>query len=180
VLTSDQKGSAAEAAITLAAIELGVGVLRPVSDGLRYDLVFDTGARLLRVQSKWAVRRGRIVVINCRTCRRGPTGYIRGGYTRNDVDLVVGYCADTRRCYAVQPAVFEDHPVISLRLAPAKNNQLVGVRWACDYELERLDWNVLGAIAQLGERMPGRHEVAGSSPAGSTFDGIARTAAGTR
>ena len=48
---------------------------------------------------------------------------------------------------------------VSLRLSPTLNNQSVGVKWAAHYEL--------GAIAQLGERLRGTQEVAGSSPASS-------------
>ena len=167
MLTPDQKGSVAEAAITLAAISLGLDVLRPVSDGLRYDLIFDTGVTLVRVQCKWAVRRNDVVVVSCRTCRRGPGGFIRGSYSRDDVDLVVGYCAETERCYALTPDDFERHPIVSLRLAPTRNNQRERVRWARDYELERINFLPRGAVAQLGERMPGRHEATGSSPVGS-------------
>jgi hypothetical protein len=39
VLTSDQKGAVAEAAVAHAAIELGIGVSRPFGDE-RYDLIF--------------------------------------------------------------------------------------------------------------------------------------------
>jgi hypothetical protein len=53
VLTTDQKGAIAEAAIVHAALELGVTVSKPLVDG-RYDLIFDLYARLVRVQCKWA------------------------------------------------------------------------------------------------------------------------------
>jgi hypothetical protein len=82
---------------------------------------------------------------------------------------VVGYCAELDRCYAVGPDLFERHPVVSLRLAPTLNKQRIGVRWALDYEFERLNWLPSGAVAQLGERVTGSHEAAGSSPAGSIF-----------
>jgi hypothetical protein len=49
-LTSTQKGAIAEAAITARAVTLGVVILRPLVEGRRYDLVFDTGPELLRVQ----------------------------------------------------------------------------------------------------------------------------------
>jgi hypothetical protein len=58
VLTTDQKGAIAEAPIALAAIELGIGVSRPLGDE-RYDLIFDLRARFLRVQCKWASREAR-------------------------------------------------------------------------------------------------------------------------
>ena len=167
MLTSDQKGAIAESAIAFAAIKLHIGVLKPLSEGHRYDLVFDTGFSLLRVQCKWAVHRGDVIIVNCRTSRRSRDGFIRSVYTREEVDLVVGYCADSERCYALAPEVFEGHPSVSLRLSPTRNNQLLGVRWARDFEFERLDWAPRGAVAQLGERMPGRHEATGSSPVGS-------------
>jgi hypothetical protein len=50
VSESTLKGAIAEAAITMAAAELGFVVLRPLIEGRRYDLVVDTGPQLLRVQ----------------------------------------------------------------------------------------------------------------------------------
>ena len=50
---------------------------------------------------------------------------------------------------------------IRLRLARARNNQEFAITYAANYEFH-------GAIAQLGERVTGSHEVAGSSPASST------------
>jgi hypothetical protein len=168
MLKPDQKGAIAEAAVTYAAIKLGIGVLKPLSDGHRYDLAFDMGSRLLRVQCKWAARRGQVICVPCRTARRGLNGYIRSTYSRDEIDLVVGYYAALERCYVLPPELFDGHPMVHLRLAPARNNQLVGIKWARDYEFERLDWAPRGAIAQLGERLHGMQKVAGSSPAGST------------
>lgn len=155
MLTPDQKGAVAEAAVALAAVKQELGVLRPLTDGLRYDLVLDTGAQLLRVQCKWAVRRGDVVVISCRSCRRGPEGFVRRTYTADEIDLVVAYLAELDRCYVLPPSVFEGHFAVQLRLAPTRNNQAHGIKWARDHEFERLDWGALGAVAQLGERRAG-------------------------
>jgi PD-(D/E)XK endonuclease len=54
VLTSNDKGNIAEAAITLEAISLGIDVLKPVAEHGRYDLAFDVGARPLRVRANGA------------------------------------------------------------------------------------------------------------------------------
>jgi PD-(D/E)XK endonuclease len=51
-LTTDQKGAIAESAITSAALRIGVDVYRPFCEGGRYDLILDTGSRLLRTQCK--------------------------------------------------------------------------------------------------------------------------------
>jgi PD-(D/E)XK endonuclease len=53
-LTPSQKGAVAEAAITAAAVQLGLLVLRPVCEGGRYDLGTDLDPALLRVQCKFA------------------------------------------------------------------------------------------------------------------------------
>jgi hypothetical protein len=40
MLTPTEKGNIAEAKLTAAAIELGIGVCLPIGDGCRYDLLF--------------------------------------------------------------------------------------------------------------------------------------------
>jgi hypothetical protein len=75
---------------------------------------------------------------------------------------------DQKGSYYLPADEFPARTQIQLRLAPTRNNQRELVNWAADYEfaakLERL-----GAIAQLGERLHGMQEVAGSIPAGSTL-----------
>jgi hypothetical protein len=61
---SSHKGAIAEAVITAEAVKLGFVVLRPVVEGRRYDLVIDTGARLLRIQCKAAIKKGAVIVVN--------------------------------------------------------------------------------------------------------------------
>jgi hypothetical protein len=50
--------------LPLEATKLGVDVLKPLSEHGRYDLAFDIGGRVLRVQCKTARRRGEVLVIN--------------------------------------------------------------------------------------------------------------------
>ena len=163
-----RKGATAEASIAAHAIQLGVFVLRPVLDGLRYDLIFDTGQRLLRVQCKWGRHAGDVVAVRLRTCRHTPTnGYVRTTYAPDEVDAIAVYCAQLRRCFLVPINEVAGRSDLHLRLTPARNNQQFGVRMASDYDLAKMLVDQ-GAIAQLGERVTGSHEVAGSSPASST------------
>ncbi len=159
-LTPSQKGAIAEAHITAAAIELGIGVLRPLAEGGRYDLVFDIGKRLLRVQCKWARREGDVVVVGTRTSRLTTGGAVRTTYTAAEVDGVAAYCRDLDRVYWLPIDLIDGQSYVHLRLAPARNNQRVGVHFAADHEL--------GAVAQLGERPAGSREVRGSIPLSST------------
>jgi PD-(D/E)XK endonuclease len=64
VLTSNEKGNIAELAVALEATKLGVEVLKPLAEHGRYDLAFDLGHRILRVQCKNAKRRGDVLVIS--------------------------------------------------------------------------------------------------------------------
>jgi hypothetical protein len=166
VLTSDQKGAAAELAIASAAASFGIGVWGPYTVE-RYDLIFDLRPGLLRVQCKWARRYGDVIVVRCYRSRRNGAGLLRQFYAPGDLDAFAAYCADVNQCYLLPVDVFPDQSNIQLRLAPTRNQQALRINWARDYEFAATLGSP-GAIAQLGERLLGMQEVAGSSPAGST------------
>jgi hypothetical protein len=134
-LTPSQKGAAAEAEIAAAVIRLDLVVLRPLVDGRRYDLVIDTGGELIRVQCKWASRRGNVLSAHCLTCRHTPRGYLRTTYSADQIDAIAAYSPDTDNCYLVPIHEVEGRSAITFRVAPTLNNQAHGVRWARDYEL---------------------------------------------
>jgi prevent-host-death family protein len=159
--SGNHKGAVAEAKIAAAAIELGVPVLKPMSEHGRYDLVFDVGCRLVRVQCKWATRKGDVVVVHLGGSYLSPHGYVRSTYTPDEVDAIAAYCADLGECYILPIELVAGQYQAHLRLAPPKNGQRAALIWAADHQLP-------GAIAQLGERCHGMAEVVGSSPTGST------------
>jgi hypothetical protein len=167
MLTTDQKGAIAEAAIVQAAIRLGITVWRPVLRE-RYDLVSDLGKRFLRVQCKWAAREDEIVVVRSYSCRRTRDGLIRRRYSSDEIDAVAAYCGELDRCYLLPRNVFSGRAIIHLRLGPTRNTQSRGIRWAEEYEFAATLSRQQGAIAQLGERLAGSQKVTGSNPVGST------------
>jgi hypothetical protein len=154
------KGAIAEAAITAVTVELGFVVLRPLVEGRRYDLVIDTGPRLLRVQCKWAPRKGDVIVVHTSTLRLTPHGYVVTTYAADEIEGIGAYCHELKRCFYPPIDVAAARRRFHLRLAPAANNQKLAINWAADYEF--------GAIAQLGERLTGSQEAGGSSPPSST------------
>jgi hypothetical protein len=167
MLTTDQKGAIAEAAITLEAIKLGVEVYRPAAEGGRFDMIFVLESRLVRVQCKWAPRIGDAVVVRLYSSRRARDGLRRRIYTADEVDAFAAYCPDNGRCYLIPFGAIAARAQILLRLEPTRNNQHELVNWAKDYEFAAT-LRRYGAIAQLGERRHGMAEVVGSSPTGST------------
>lgn len=154
MLTTNQKGTLAEAEVVARAVRLGVGVSRPIDDE-RYDVILDLRPRLLRVQCKWAVRRGSVVVVTCRTNRRGPDGFVTSVYAENEIDAVAAYCADVDQCYLLPSALSIGRTGVQLRLEPCRNNQRQGINWARDFELGATLEKLQGPIAQLGERRHG-------------------------
>jgi PD-(D/E)XK nuclease superfamily protein len=165
VLTTNQKGLLAETAILKECIQLGISVSRPLADE-RYDLIFDRGRELLRVQCKWAVRLGPVVVVRLYSNRRGAAGMITRRYSTAEVDAFAAYCLELDTCYFM-PASFVQFREVRFRLGPTLNNQVVGIRWARDYEFAAT-LGASGAVAQLGERLAGSQKVRGSIPLGST------------
>jgi prevent-host-death family protein len=162
VLTTNDKGNIAEAAIALEAIKLGIEVLKPVAEHGRYDLLFDLGDRVMRVQCKWGSldRSLGVVCVRVGGSRHTPNGYITSTYSIDEVDAIAVYCGELAETYLVPIQVAAGKRQMHLRLEPPRNSQRACINLASDYQL--------GAIAQLGERSAGSRKVAGSSPASST------------
>jgi hypothetical protein len=127
--TPTEKGNIAEAKLGAAAIELGIGVCLPLGDGCRYDLIFDLHPQLMRVQCKWAPRRGEVVAVSYGTSRLTPQGYVRTVYQADQVDVIGVYCPDLDRCYLLPIDEFGGRGVAHLRLSRARNNQHRALEW---------------------------------------------------
>jgi prevent-host-death family protein len=162
VLNSNDKGNIAEAAIALEAMKLGIEVLKPVAEHGRYDLAFNLGDRILRVQCKWARFEGAVVCVNLVGYRLTSRGSVRSKYRADEIDAVAAYCQALDRVYLLPAEAVAGRSAVYLRIHPTKNSQRAAINWADDY--------LLGAIAQSGERLRGTQEVAGSSPASSTSE----------
>jgi hypothetical protein len=132
VLSTNQKGAIAETAIVHAAVKLGIGVFKPVMDE-RYDLIFDLRPRLLRVQCKWAVRQGDVVVVRCYSNRRARNGMVTRTYTADEVDAIAAYCEELDGCYLLPIELCSGRRQIHLRLSPARNNQRLGINQARNF-----------------------------------------------
>jgi len=142
-LSTDQKGAIAESAVTHTAVRLGIDVYRPVFEGGRYDLIFDLGDRLVRVQCKWA----RCAVMSLPSGwprAAGPRKVSGTARTEGEIDAVAAYCADLQQCFYIPARMVIDRREVSLRLRPCRNHQMRRVNWAADYELERLELGALG------------------------------------
>jgi prevent-host-death family protein len=161
-VNSNHKGNVAELAIATEAARLGLSVLKPLTEHERYDLVLGVRGRLLKVQCKWASKRGDVILVRLSSSYHSPTrGYVKSTYAEDEVDAIAVYCADLEKCYLLPIGIFAGRSSVHLRIGPAQNNQRAALNWARDYEFP-------GAVAQLEERCHGMAEVRGSSPLSST------------
>ena len=106
-MDSNARGGIAELEIAAAAVRLGVPVLKPLTEHGRYDLAFEIGRRLLRVQCKWAglAEDRRTVKVHMRRSRCTPNGYVLSSYAEHEIDLLAAYCGDLDRCFLLPAAV---------------------------------------------------------------------------
>jgi hypothetical protein len=143
VLTTDQKGAIAELAIAHTAASLGVGVFKPLTDGERYDLIFDLRPHLVRVQCKTAVLSGSTLRVPCFSTRRCRDGFARRQYSTNEIDAIAAYNFELDRSFYIPLVDVSSRTYVQLRLSPCLNNQRRGVHWADEFALDaRLRWLV--------------------------------------
>jgi prevent-host-death family protein len=159
VHSTNHKGAVAEAKIAAEAIALGIPVLKPIAEHGCYDLAFDLGSRVLRVQCKWGALQGDVISARIGRSRHTPRGYVVRTYSATEIDAFGIYCGDLDRGYLVPIHVAPEQHALHLRIEAPKNAQRASLHWAADYEL--------GAVAQLAERSDGIRKVRGSNPLSS-------------
>src|SRR5262249_42945558 len=146
-----------------ALVRLGKFVLLPFGDSKRYDLVIEEqDGSFRRIQCKTGrIYRGSLWFATCSVDSRSGEGTIRRGY-RGEMYFFGVYCPANNKVYLVPVDAVPIGEAV-LRLELPKNRQKSRIRWASQYEL--------GAVAQLGARVNGIHEVTGSIPVSSTSQG---------
>jgi hypothetical protein len=118
-------------------VQAGKVVLIPFGENQRYDLVIDEGDRFVRVQCKTGrIRAGAVYFSTCSSTYHHPANQGTKQYNHSyedQADLFGVYCPATDRVYLV-PVNAVGARAASLRIEPARNSQVSGVRWARDFE----------------------------------------------
>jgi len=124
------KGKRSEAAVLADLVAAGKSVLIPWGEE-RFDLVIYEDGVFTRVQVKTGcLKDGFILFRTVSVCSNGTR---RQPYL-GQVDAFAVFCPELRTTYLV-PAEGLPIEMASLRVAPTRNGQSVGVRWARDFEL---------------------------------------------
>ncbi|MBV9849125.1 MAG: endonuclease [Armatimonadetes bacterium] len=101
-------GDIAEQAAILQALKRGWGVLRPIGDRLAYDLVFDVGGTLVKIQVKsaWLHEPSGNYVTDNRRTKTNRRIMLREAYTTQDFDFALVYLPDLEVFYVLPVDVF--------------------------------------------------------------------------
>lgn len=134
-MSTNDVGNRSESVVLAAYIQAGFAVSVPFGNGCAYDLVVDTGSRLLKVQVKtgWQ-RQGCLIFKGRRRVRDSRRNGMRR-YREGEVDYFAVYFPPTASIYVVPFGVIGVDGF--LRLAPALNGQRKLIRWATDFTWEK-------------------------------------------
>ena len=115
-----KRGELIELAFIFKAASLGFSVARPYGDSNRYDLIVDSGKRLLRIQVKSTIR----------VYRGGYSVHATGSpkrefpaYTAEEIDFLVAYIIPLDIWYIVPVVAFTPEQVSSFTLAGAEKTR---------------------------------------------------------
>lgn len=125
------KGNSSEAVVLTAYVQAGFLVSLPFGGGAAYDLVVDTGTRLLKVQVKTGKLAAGCVIFNARR-HRGSKLNTFSRYRVEEVDFFAVWCPDNQQIYATPTG----HGLTvegRLRIAETQNSQQKKIRWARDF-----------------------------------------------
>jgi PD-(D/E)XK nuclease superfamily protein len=130
-----QKGDLAELMVAADLRRRGLKIAFPYGEDWDYDLIVERRGKLERVQVKHTRSNGEILVVQARS-HSLTKGRVRSTkrYTSRTIDWLAAYDAATSRCYYIPAdALGEGMSTLTLRLTPARNGQILGVRAAADY-----------------------------------------------
>jgi hypothetical protein len=128
-------GELSEAKVLVELKSLGFTVSTPFGDNAKYDLIFDDGSSLHKVQVKTGRLKDRgVVSFNTATRGHNTDNTYQKEYTEEDIDVFVVYCPQNENLYAVD---VEDAPnsSMSLRVEEPGNGQTKGINMAEDFRL---------------------------------------------
>ena len=143
MLNTKQMGNITEIECMLAFLKLGYNVLTPYGDCERYDFVADINGKLIKIQVKHAcdshINEGYITFkTSNKTTKNGS--FVKHKYTEEQIDYFATYY--NNQCYLI-PVSEIGSSSKTLRFKPPANNQIKGITFAKDYELEEVLKNII-------------------------------------
>lgn len=132
-LRTSGKGNVSEAKVLGAYLQAGFFVSVPFGTGAPYDLIVDTGERLLKIQVKTGRLRNGCILFAAQRIN-GHQGSLRQLYEESDLDFFAVYCPDNDQIYVVPR--LGNLAEGRLRIEKTGNNQRDKVRWAEEFTFD--------------------------------------------
>lgn len=143
------RGNLSESKVLTGYIKAGFIVSVPFGGGAPYDLIVDTGAKLLRVQVKTGRLRNGCVIF----ARQRFSGHQKGRrYDLKEFDVFAVYCPDNESIYAID--FDESLSEGRLRCDRTKNNQQQKIRWASEFAFAKHIEKLKEGSGAKGARTP--------------------------
>jgi hypothetical protein len=126
-------GDVSELRVMCDLVRAGYLVSIPFGENHRYDLIIEKDNVLSRVQVKTGRLRKGVVLFNCYSSHTHRGGAATRMYT-GEVEFFGVFCPDTDCTYLLPLSEMTVQQGM-LRVEPARNGQVKGLRWARDYIL---------------------------------------------
>lgn len=136
-MNSKQLGNITEVQVMLGFLQLGYNVLTPYGDCERYDFVADVNGKFVKIQVKSSKVSddGTKFSFNTASTHYSDGKCVHHSYSKEDIDFFATVYNNQVYLIPVEECSARSQ---SLRLIPAKNGQIRGVKWAKDYRLEEV------------------------------------------
>ena len=117
------KGDIAVSKVMFELLKAGIIPLLPVGENTRYNIVGDTGSKLVRIQIKHMYKRKNTWMLKARTTRINSKGNISRQYTKKEIDFLIGYRPDTEDCYIIPVKVIKNRKELVINENAKQKNQ---------------------------------------------------------
>jgi PD-(D/E)XK nuclease superfamily protein len=134
-LSRKQRGDLAELRVACDIVRRGGRVAIPFGEDADFDLIAYKKRSLARIQVKHGRSRNGVLVVRCRS-HSLTNGKVRHEkrYTAKTIDWIAIWDCTTDRCFYIPATdLGSGRSLLHLRLAPARNGQVMGIRNAADY-----------------------------------------------
>lgn len=137
MLNTHYIGKLTELRVVEAFLSRGYQVSQPLVSDSRYDFIVDIKGQLLRIQVKTGTIKGDGAYIEfaTSTSHTNTSGTVNKSYSADEIDYFATICNGECLVIKVTDCGAREQ---RLRLQPTKNNQVVGIKFAKDYTIDKM------------------------------------------
>lgn len=137
MLNTHYVGKLTELRVAEAFLSRGYQVSQPLVSDSRYDFIVDIKGQLLRIQVKTGTIKedGAYIEFATSTSHTNTSGTINKSYSADEIDYFATIC--NGECLVIKVTECGTRAQ-RLRLQPTKNGQVIGIKFAKDYTIDKM------------------------------------------